>query len=321
MNGVSVRQYGLSFVWECLKRYLGESWLIAAVCLAGMILTALFLTFRKNGPDAEGALSVNRMNFALLIVLALTAYNPVLVRALIPKLGMTAVYYRMFWAFPLIPAAAYYLTCLQAGISSKALRGVVIAGIFASAALLMPLNPGIRYHLQMPDNLYKVQGAIPVICDEIHEDFEQTLRYQRKKKKAEESDPMTLQGQRRLVRSLPRCVFPAELEFQVRQYDPSIVLTFSRDMRLFYEGNTVSGKDFDAHSKSYARKKLILDGMYGRDPGITVEKFIKAMRKTKTNYLIVENDQDSPDFLKVAGCRLVADTAGYHIYAFRLRKA
>jgi hypothetical protein len=187
MEGITVSKAGLSFVMECFRKYVGQSWEIAVFCLAGMIVSALIIirsrrTMRANGmndvaktPDSSGAAygigPVTWMNWTLLVMLALTVYNPFLVRKLVPRLGMTTVYYRMFWAFPLIPAAAFYLTELIFLPGKKLLRSAVFALAAAGIILLMPLNPGVRYHLTLPDNVYKVQGAIPVICDVIHEDF------------------------------------------------------------------------------------------------------------------------------------------------------
>lgn len=342
MEGVSVSKYGLGFVLECLKRYFGDSWEILAVCLCGMIVSAAVLLRgsrrRRNvaaageaasaagagegsgGRTAESA-PVTALNWVLLVVLGLTVYNPFLVRKIVPKMGMSSVYYRAFWAFPFLPAAAYYLTELIFLPERKALRAALCAAAVAAAAVLMPLNPGIRYHLQLPDNVYKVYGSIPVICDAIHENFEQSGLYERRIREAEDADPLTKEGARAYVRTNPRCVFPYDMEFQVRQYDPSIILTFGRNMRLYYEGNRSTGVSYSDASRAYRRRKLILDAMYGRDPSVTARKFQRAMRKTRTNYLIAEGTKDCPDFLTAAGCTLVGDVAGYHIYSFGLEES
>lgn len=315
MEGVRIKDYGLRFVWECLKRYFGDSWQIALVCLAGLLVSAALMIFRKK---KDG---VSSLNWVLLIVLGLTVYNPFLVRIIAPKIGMTTVYYRFFWAYPFLPAAAYYLTSAVFLIRRKGLRAAACAGVIALMAVLMPVNPGIFYHMQLPDNVYKVNGAIPVICDAIHEDFEQSTLYQKRTRQAEGTDPLTKKGARAFVLTLPRCVFPYDMEFQVRQYDPSVTLTVGRNMRLYYEGNKATGVSYSEGSASYRRRKLILDAMYGRDPSISAEKFRKAMKKTRTHYLIVEDTQDSQDFLTAAGCTLIGDQAGYHIYSYGLTRA
>ncbi|MDD7059940.1 hypothetical protein [Porcincola intestinalis] len=336
MEGITVSGAGLSFVMECFRKYVGKSWEIAVFCLAGMIVSALTIirsrrAMRADGiyaaakvPDSSGAVygigSVTWMNWTLLIMLGLTVYNPFLVRKLVPKLGMTTVYYRMFWAFPLIPAAAFYLTELIFLPKKRMLRTAACALAAAGIILLMPLNPGVRYHLTLPDNVFKVHGAIPVICDVIHEDFEASEQYSYWNERAEGLDLDTKKGARTYVLSFPRCVFPSELEFQVRQYDPGVILTFNRNMRLFYDGNTSTGIQYTSKSAAYRRRKLILDVCRGKTEGVTTEDFQTAMKKTRTQYLIVNPAQADPSFLKVAGCRLVSETAGYCIYSYGITK-
>ena len=41
MGGVTIREYGLSFVWVCLKNYIGRSWPILAIFLAGIIISVI----------------------------------------------------------------------------------------------------------------------------------------------------------------------------------------------------------------------------------------------------------------------------------------
>ena len=226
----------------------------------------------------------------------------------------------MFWAFPLIPAAAFYLTELIFLPKKRMLRTAACVLAAAGIILLMPLNPGVRYHLTLPDNVFKVHGAIPVICDAIHEDFEASEQYRYWKERAEGVDLNTKKGARTYVLTLPRCVFPSELEFQVRQYDPGVTLTFNRNMRLFYEGNTSTGIQYTSKSAAYRRRKRILDVCRGKTEGVTIEDFQAAMKKTRTRYLIVNPAQADPSFLKTAGCRLVSETAGYCIYSYGITK-
>lgn len=336
MEGITVSGDGLSFVMTCFRKYMGQSWEIAVFCLAGMIISALTIIrsrrmMKADGIDAAEMAAdssgmgyetgpVTRMNWTLLVMLALTVYNPFLVRKLVPGLGMTTVYYRMFWAFPLIPAAAFYLTELVFLPGKKMLRSAVFVLAAAGVILLMPLNPGVRYHLALPNNVYKVHGAIPVICDAIHEDFEASEQYSYWKERAEGMDLNTKKGARTYVLTLPRCVFPSELEFQVRQYDPGVTLTFNRNMRLFYEGNTSTGIQYTSKSAAYRRRKLILDVCRGKTEGVGTEDFQTAMKKTRTQYLIVNPAQADPSFLKIAGCRLVSETAGYCIYSYGITR-
>jgi hypothetical protein len=104
----------------------------------------------------------------------------------------------------------------------------------------------------------------------------------------------------------------------VRQYDPTVRLLFNRNLRLFYEGNTSTGITYGEKNKKYMRRKRILDAMYGRDPSVTPEAFRKAMKATKTRYLVVEQNLANTSFLEESGCRQVATVAGYMIFRFGL---
>lgn len=321
MEGVKAAEYGLSFVRECFRRYLGESWLIAVIFFAGMAVTAaLHLFSRRKDGGGQTEHAVTRMYLAASIVLALTVYNPFFVRKLVPKLGMTTVYYRMFWALPLTSGAAYYIVLYSGKIRKKVMRGAALAGSLLACALVMPICPGIP-NLSVPTNLYKVKGAVPVICSAVHSDYEQSEQYGKAASYAQDKDISTKEGAEALAMTLPKCVFPYEIEFQVRQYDPGIRLTVNRNQRLYYEGNTATGISYSTDSPIYARLKAILDAMYGRDESLSRETFQSAMEETYTRYLIVESDRADRDFLTDAGCRLVSQTAGYDIYSYGLTEA
>ena len=64
------------------------------------------------------------------------------------------------------------------------------------------------------------------------------------------------------------------------------------------------------------RRKHILDAMYGRDPDLTEASFRKAMKKTKTQYLIVEEHLANGGFLVRSGCTQIGVTAGYTIFRY-----
>ena len=341
MGGVTVREYGLRFVWECLKKYVGESWPVLVIFLAGILISLiLFLKGRKrenpleivtlDGEDTgmrygdpepasdHGNMSVTWLFLSILLVCAVTVLNPFLVRGLIPRLGMTAVYYRFFWVLPVTLGAAYYLTRLLSAVRGKLLRALACLGAAAVLAVIMPLNPGIR-SLRIPTNVYKVDGAIPVLCEAIHEDFEQTARYRRACEKLESiTDRNSKKWLKAEERTHPTCVFPYQLEFAVRQYDPGIRLLFNRNLRLYYEGNRTTGITYDESKVRYQRRALILDAMYGRDDTITSEAFRKAMKKTRTKYLIVEENLANGSFLVQSGCTQVGIRAGYTIFRYGL---
>ena len=339
MGGVTVREYGLSFVGVCLKHYIGKSWPILVIFLAGIVVSVILSLRRKpvenplevvtvdgkdrnmkygegdyeEEPDGNGS---TWTFLSVILLCAVTVYNPFLVRILIPKLGMTAVYYRFFWVIPITFGAAYYLTKAVSVIRKPLIRAIVSLAMAAALAVLIPVNPGLT-NLTLPTNVYKVNGAIPVLCDAIHADFETTQTYQKAAARSEKvTDRNSGKWLKRQSRTYPLCVFPYELEFAVRQYDPTVRLLFNRNLRLFYEGNRTTGITYDESKKRYQRRALILDAMYGRNEEITTEDFQTAMEKTKTEYLIVEEHLANGGFLVQAGCRQVSVVAGYTIFRY-----
>ena len=338
MGGVTIKEYGLSFVWVCLKNYIGRSWPVLAIFLAGIIISIIVSVLGKKKENPLEVVTVDgadrKMNYGdpdyedetddgatwafiwVIIICGLTVFNPFLVRALIPKLGMTTVYYRFFWVLPITFGAAYYLVKAVTAIPKLLVRVIACIVIAAVLVLAIPVNPGLT-NLRMPTNVYKVDGAVPVLCDAIHADFEKTQTYQRALARIEKytnrnsKDWLKAQA---LLR--PLCVFPYEIEFAIRQYDPEIRLLFNRNLRLYYEGNRTTGITYDETKKRYQRRARILDAMYGRDESMTPEQFIEDMNQTKTKYLVVEEHLANGGFLVQAGCTQVGVVAGYTIFRY-----
>jgi len=308
MEGLSVARYGYAFVAEALKRYWGGAWPVPVFFVLAMLFSVLVTTVSLRGGRAGStALSIRRghlknvrlctrMFGAMTVFLLLTLLNPVAAAWFVPKFSMTQMYYRSFWALPVLAGAAYYLVRVFQAAGRGLRRGVLKrAAVIVCTGLvcaLIPLSPGFVRGLKLPDNIYKVPGAVPVICEGIHEDFDA-----------------------RSETEMPKCIFSYQLEFYVRQYDASIRLTMTRNERLYYEGNRSTGLDF-SDSERYKRRAVILNGMYGRDDSISAEEFAACMEKTNTDYLIVEEEAAAAQFLERAGCTVAFTEAGYAVYRF-----
>ena len=158
---------------------------------------------------------------------------------------------------------------------------------------------------------------MPVLCDAIHDHFEQTDYY---KEKVEALSTIKDKNSKAWLKAeekqYPLCLFPYEIEFAIRQYDPEIRLLFNRNLRLFYEGNTSTGISYNSSNRRYMWRKTILDAMYGRNPDLTLQEFVSAMNMTKTQYLIVEEHLANGSFLVNAGCRQIGVVAGYTIFCY-----
>ena len=310
MGGVTVREYGLSFVGVCLKHYIGKSWPILVIFLAGIVVSVILSLRRKPVENPLEVVTVDGKDRNMKYGEGDYEEEP-------DGNGSTwTFYYRFFWVIPITFGAAYYLTKAVSVIRKPLIRAIVSLAMAAALAVLIPVNPGLT-NLTLPTNVYKVNGAIPVLCDAIHADFETTQTYQKAAARSEKvTDRNSGKWLKRQSRTYPLCVFPYELEFAVRQYDPTVRLLFNRNLRLFYEGNRTTGITYDESKKRYQRRALILDAMYGRNEEITTEDFQTAMEKTKTKYLIVEEHLANGGFLVQAGCRQVSVVAGYTIFRY-----
>lgn len=128
MAGITIKEYGLTFVWACLKEYLGRSWPILLIfvlgCVAGIVAAIAgkkrdvpleivdakdYVPGRYEDSQLPDSSSVTWMFVSIVVFCLVTVMNPFLVRALIPRFGMTTVYYRFFWILPVTFGAAYWL--------------------------------------------------------------------------------------------------------------------------------------------------------------------------------------------------------------------
>ena len=96
MAGVTIEELGLRFVQICMENY-WSGCMLPVFFLAG-VLWDIFYRRRKE----------SRVFLYYLVFLALTVYNPVLVKYVIPKVHFENEYYRFIWILPVIPAVAYY---------------------------------------------------------------------------------------------------------------------------------------------------------------------------------------------------------------------
>ena len=219
MAGVTIQEFGLRFVQECMKNYWGGC-LFPAFFLAG-ILFGIF-----NRKEKEG-----RVFVAYTLILFLTVYNPLLVKYVIPKLNFEAVYYRFFWLLPVAAGLAYYCVRLVLAVSNKVLKGIlVILMVLVLVCTGTPLKSVMAVE-NLPENAYKVPDDLIFACEMIHQDSE---------------------------KENPRVVFDQGMNTLARQYDASLILCLNRDFVLFRNGSTVVGH-YTEENDAYRLQKRIMD--------------------------------------------------------------
>ena len=276
----------LSFMRKCFQVYLGRARLIPVSCAVLLVLLVCLDRFRRQ-PQKKG--HDNLVFFMLLsLILGLTVYNPFAALVLVPRIFTKAIYYRVFWLMPAVPALAYMLVMICSRMRNKIPGALIITAALAASLILITQNTLLDHGFQRPENIYKVPGSVVYACDVIHEDFKEDR--------------------------LPKTIWAFEQEIYVRQYDPSIMLSIPRDMRLNYAGSITVSKS--TGSKRYKRRALILDVINSVRDNVRVKKFKNALRMTKTDYLIIPEDYTCHEYLKNAGCQVVSSGENVVIYRY-----
>ena len=268
------------FAWKCLKAFWGKAWPVFLLFLLCLLVFCVCGMVQKQQTCG--------LFFVLCSCLLFVAcYNPVSVRILVPRIVDRKIYYRLFWLIPAAPGLAFLAVSLIARLRAAAVRAAVCALAAAAFLFLLPTNMEILKGMPKPENVYKVPDAVVFACDEIHKDF------------GDDGNPRT--------------VWAFELETYVRMYDASIFLVIKRNTRLQYSGSITVPKKAD--TAKYRRRVTILDALNDAKE-VPVRDFRKALKKTKTDYLIIPADYTSHDFMKEAGLRVVAANDDVVIYRF-----
>lgn len=250
------------------------TWLYPILGIAGLLYLA-FLR-KKEGNFLFGWFS---------LILLLTIYNPFLMNPLIEKLDFEAEFYRFFWLLPINFLLAYVLV----DILGKRKGFIKKAALLAAAAILvLAVNRDALDSLtsiHFPENVYKVEDDLLMISEIIH-----------KNSKEEQ----------------PKVALPLEYNLQARQYDPSLKLSIERNRMLYYLGNTTSGA-FSENNKSYRYQSIIMDVIYSGQ-NIDPKDLKKALKATRTDYLVAYKANDVHGTIFAAGCLAIGETPNAVIY-------
>lgn len=217
--------------------------------------------------------------------LFLTIYNPIFVKYIFSKLGSDEVYYRFFWLLPVSILLGY--CCVNIIDYSKTKFGTYALSFVLTILIILTGSPvkNIFTDISMPDNLFKVPDRLLEICNIIHRDSEDEN---------------------------PKIVAPdTTIHMLIRQYDPSLLLTIDRNTLLYRLGNP--NFVFDENTPSYQVQDAIMEVVYYNDIS-QKNKFINAIEKTKTNYIILYDTSPICDFLQENSFENIGITDGYVIY-------
>ncbi|MGI6070836.1 MAG: hypothetical protein ACOYBE_10460 [Blautia sp.] len=222
MPGITVEQFGFTFILECLEAYWGDALLFFLLFLVSLLI---LLLVKKRGSAG--------IFLSIFFFLLLTVYNPVLVYVLIPRLGLETIYYRLFWLMPVTAVLAYVIVYLCTAIRYTAIQ-IPLLLLFGALILFtgQPLKSAVSPSL--PDNIYKVPQDLVDACDIIHADSDEEQ---------------------------PTVVFDVNLNMVARQYDPSLLLALNRNAVLYRAGSQTVDP-VDTESFGYKAQKAIMDVLY-----------------------------------------------------------
>lgn len=226
MPGITIEEFGFSFIWEVLAAYWGDALVFFLLFLVAII--GLLLIRQRNG---------SAVFISTFFCLLLTIYNPILVRYIVDLLHLETIYYRLFWLLPVTAVLAYMAVTLSVSVKYKPVQ-ILIAAVCAAVILIggQPLDSA--WKLSLPDNIYKVSDDLIDACAIIHQDSEEEQ---------------------------PTVVFDTNMNMVARQYDPSLLLALNRNVVLYRAGSqTVSG--IDTESAYYQGQKALMDvAFYGEE--------------------------------------------------------
>lgn len=223
MSGISIKEQGLTFIFECLKVY-QETWLYALLSILCLII---FIRYKKkNALFLFGWYP---------LILALTVYNPFLMNTVIEKMGFESEYYRFFWLLPVNFLLAYGAVEFISS-TRKVWKKAVIAAVFFGSVLICHKESVLDVlDLSLPQNVYKAEDDLLAISEIIHRDS---------------------------TEEQPTVALPLEYNLQARQYDPSLKLSIERDKMLYWLGSTTVGS-YSAENKKYLYQSRIMEVIYG----------------------------------------------------------
>jgi hypothetical protein len=165
----------------------------------------------------------------------------------------------------------------------------VVAALCFAALLILAGTPlkGVVGEFALAENIYKVPDDLRAVCDVIHQDSE---------------------------KENPKVVFDSMLNAVARQYDASLSLTLSRNAVLYWQGSTVVG-NIKENGPWYKRQKIIMDVVYGGED-VKLRKFIRALNKTETDYLVLSVGSPGHEMVRQAGGTAIAQTEDYVVYRY-----
>jgi hypothetical protein len=220
-------------------------------------------------------------------LLLLTVYNPIFPVVLNQIFDVNKEYYRFFWIAPTVIVIPYVCTRLIMMQDKKVKRIVFAVAMFAILCLSGSYIYAEGY--TRTENAYKIPDELIEISEIIHEDA--SVDY-------------------------PRVLMEYNYNMEMRQYDPSILLTIDREDYLYVVSQEYTQEMLD--DEAFPQYKLL--ELLIRHGDISEEAFKQALEQTKTEYMVVSTDNAIRPFFEQAGFRVVAQTENHTVFHYELEE-
>lgn len=198
------------------------------------------------------------------LLLLLLFFNP-LVAQVFERLADSEIYYRILWLLPMTPTIAFATVQLCMGFTGwrRSVSALVAVAVMACSGSLIYANP----YFERAENLYHVPEAVVEICDAIEVPGREV-----------------------------KAAFPEELIQYVRQYSPTVVLAFGRNVVV----------------SSWSITNKLHDMMLQEE--IDAQAFAAEARAEEVVYLVLPADQKLEGSLEDWEFEVFAEIAEYIIY-------
>ena len=192
MQGISIADEGLRYIFRCIAEYSGQCFYLV------LYLAALIFIFLKGDKGLRGIFIYPA------VITVLTVYNPFLPVIINHFFDVNQEYYRLLWISPVIIAVSFALTlCISEFAKTSAAH---LAYFIAAVLLLIGLGSFVYSDGYVrSENVYKLPQEIISVSEALHKDSD---------------------------KAFPKAAGDFELSMQLRQYDATILLTGTREEYL-----------------------------------------------------------------------------------------
>ena len=220
---------------------------------------------------------------------AVTVFNPVVAGEIVVHFGFSERYLRIMWMLEFFVVTAYAFVHAISRFRNRAVRGCVIA---VMAALIVLLGNPVFIGKDAP--AYEAAENPSCISHDI----------------IELSKVLHSEGINR-----PRVLYDGYLTMKYRTYDANVrsVLNRKHFLRMLNADRETFEETMFLKKKRY---KDLMRVFFYMDTTIPYERFLKAGKRRKVDYVVLTTDSALNDYMEKAGLEKIGSTQEYNVWRF-----